>query len=174
MLFALFSSIFANKYGLTMNIQIKRSILFFFFALFFAGCRENEPKEFSYTFVLESTQTYKLLFSLNSRKEYTVKKQNFRFEQEQPFHKTGVLTDEEYARFKSLLFKSKLFDMNDSYGFEKEPEYHIADMIFQIAYKADGREKFISIRDNRTMTLPEEFLRLLKYTNEFISAHVKE
>ncbi len=98
MLFALFFSIFANKYGLTMNIQIKISILSIFLTLFFAGCRESEPKEFSYTFVLESTQTYKLLFSLNSRKEYTVKKQNFRFEQEQPFHKTGVCLDRRRIR----------------------------------------------------------------------------
>ncbi len=137
-------------------------------------CGGSEPKNFAYTYVLESTRTYRLFFSLDSEKHYVVEKQNIRFEQYEPYRAEGTLTDEEYARFKSLLAKSKLFDMNNSYGFEKEPDQPVADMIYQIAYQADGREKFITIRHEESMRFSRHFTELLKYTNEFISNQVKE
>ncbi len=137
-------------------------------------CGGSEPKNFAYTYVLESTRTYRLFFSLDSLGHYVVEKQNIRFEQYEPYRAEGTLTDEEYARFKALLAKSKLFDMNNSYGFEKEPDQPVADMIYQIAYQADGREKFITIRHEESMRFSRHFTELLKYTNEFISDRVKE
>ena len=157
-----------------MKTFFKTTFLLLLTLVLLIRCGGSEPKHFSYTYVLESTRTYRLSLSIDSERHYVVEKQNIRFEQYEPYHAEGTLTDGEYARFNSLLAKSKLFDMNDSYGFEKEPDQPVADMIYQIACQADGREKFISIRHTETMTFSRHFTELLKYTNEFISNQVKE
>ena len=130
-----------------MKTFFKTTFLLLLTLVLLIRCGGSEPKHFSYTYVLESTRTYRLSLSIDSERHYVVEKQNIRFEQYEPYHAEGTLTDGEYARFKSLLAKSKLFDMN---------------------------EKFISIRHTETMTFSRHFTELLKYTNEFISNQVKE
>ena len=147
-----------------------------FFLLFtitlLVGC-SSEPKEFSYTFIMESVEVYKQSLTIDQSKQYTIEQQeiyfNLRANRYNPVINNGVLNDDDFNEFKKLLTASKLHKMKDSYGFDKEKDQALHDVIYYIIYNADKKEKSITVRLDNTSRYPASFTKLIDFTNQFIS-----
>lgn len=143
------------------------------FLLFLSGCKQT-PEEFSYTFVMESAGAYKLTLTITSNKRYTIQEQYIYFEQndknyKSPDRKEGIMSDKELAGFGKRLKQSRLFEMKDSYGFNEEGNRPLDDVFYHIIYRTGEKEKSISVKWNNSIRYPVPFVRLIKYTNKFIS-----
>lgn len=149
-------------------------LLLLFACILLVGCH-SEPKEFTYTFTMESADAYKLSLTIDQNKRYTLQEQYIFFDrranQANPKLKEGSLSEEEFSEFKKQLSESKLFNMQDSYGFDKEEDQAIHDVLYHIIYKADGKEKFISIQLDDSNQFPLAFVKLIEWTNSFISQY---
>lgn len=142
------------------------------------GCRKA-VEDFSFSYSMESVNNYKVIVAFQSSdKSYRIEETNFFMDnhanRKAPSIREGVMTDSECREVAKLLSASKLFEMEDSYGFEQEYNRELGDIMYQIAYKSGGKEKFISIRNSERQLFPSPFLKLLKYANSFVSAHREE
>ena len=151
---------------------MKINLWLFFACVLLTGCR-SEPKEFSYTFIMESIDAYKLTLTIDHRRQFTIEEQNFFFDRHanhyNPVRKEGNMNKTDFKEFKKLLTNSNLFEMLDDYGFDVEEDQALHDIIYQIHYKTDGQDKFISIRLDDSTQFPGAFIKLIEYTNSFIN-----
>ena len=84
----------------------------------------------------------------------------------------GKMNDEEFASLIEVLQDCDLYKMEDSYGFEKEVREDVGDIMYQISFSSEGREKkFISIRSDPDIRFPSSFIKLIGFINSFVSDH---
>ena len=83
----------------------------------------------------------------------------------------GTLTDEEFASLKPILQKCNFFKMKDSYGFEEETNRDLGDIMYQVSFTTEGKEKFISIRNSDTGQFSASFVKLIGFINTFLNNH---
>jgi hypothetical protein len=144
------------------------------FVVLSAGCR-NSPKEFSFSYSMESVDYYKVTTSFDSNKTYKIEIHNYYMDnhagKREPVIREGTLTEEEYKQLETLLAKCNLFKMKDSYGFDKEADEYIGDIMYQLYYQIPGKGKFISIRTISDHSFPLSFINLLEYINTFLAEH---
>jgi hypothetical protein len=151
------------------------NVVFLLFLL--AGCRQSELKEFEFSFTIENISSYKITLDIDYEKNYSIQEQNIFFDLQEKRENikthTGKLTNDEWAEFKTLISRSRLFNMKDSYGFEHNPNPSdpLSNLIYQINYTVDGKTKYISIRPNDTNKYSGNFLKFITYLNKFISLH---
>ena len=151
----------------------KKYLLLFIIIAIFTGCN-SEPKEFSYTFIMESVNaSYKITLTIDHNKQYFVEEKQIFFyrksNQFDPIIKKGIINDEEFNEFKKLLTAGNLYKMKDSYGFENEKDQALHDVLYYIIYTADKKEKSITIRLDDSTQFPASFTKLIDFTNQFIS-----
>ena len=150
--------------------MIKKYLLLFFITALLNGC-SPEPKEFSYTFTMESVDAYKISLTIDHNKQYTIEEQQVLFDRRSnsynPKIKKGTINEEEFKQFIKLLTKSNLYNMKDSYGFEDEEDQALHDVLYYIIYKADNKEKYITIRLDKSTKFPASFTKLIEFTNQF-------
>ena len=113
----------------------------------FTGCKK-ELKDFSFSYSMESVDNYKLMVLFE-----------------------GTLTDEEFASLKPILQKCNFFKMKDSYGFEEETNRDLGDIMYQVSFTTEGKEKFISIRNSDTGQFSASFVKLIGFINTFLNNH---
>ena len=150
----------------------KKNLFLFIIIAIFTGCN-SEPKEFSYTFTMESVDAYKISLTIDHNKQYTIEEQQMFFYNRSNSNnskiKTGVINDEEFNEFKLLLSSCNLYKMKDSYGFEDEKDQALHDVLYYIIYKADNKEKFITVRLDKSTKFPASFIQLIDFTNNFMN-----
>ena len=61
--------------------------------------------------------------------------------------------------------------MKDSYGFEKDYNRDLGDIMYQISFNAGGKDKYISIRSTEYQPFSTQFVGLIGYINKFINSH---
>lgn len=124
---------------------------------------------------MESVDNYKLQISFNSNKTYRIEEYSYFMDNSEkkraPNIKEGVLTEEEYTAIQELLQKCNFFKMKDSYGFDKEINRDLGDVMYQVSFTSEGKEKFISIRDSDTSQFSGSFVKLIGYINTFLNTH---
>lgn len=150
------------------------SFLSIFMLFVCSGCKK-ELKDFSFTYIMESVDNYKLQISFDSDKTYRIEECNYsmaNFEKKPNFNiKEGALTNEEYAIIKELLTRCNFFKMKDIYGFDNGENCNLGDIIYQISFVSEGKEKLISIRDSDTGQFSGSFVKLIGYINTFLNSH---
>ena len=101
---------------------------------------------------MESPGNYKIQVSFDDQKNYKVERYNYFMDnfarKRDPKILEGTLTDGEFEQVRAVLGEARIFDMNDSYGFEKEvSSKDMGEVLTQVYLKSEGKEKYISIRD---------------------------
>ena len=129
----------------------------------FTGCKK-ELKDFSFSYSMESVDNYKLMEEYNYYMDNFAKKRD-------PKVMEGTLTDEEFASLKPILQKCNFFKMKDSYGFEEETNRDLGDIMYQVSFTTEGKEKFISIRNSDTGQFSASFVKLIGFINTFLNNH---
>jgi hypothetical protein len=139
-----------------------------------AGCRKNLT-EFTFIYSMESVNNYKLLLTFKGDKTYKIEEYNYFLDnhakRQAPIIRESVLTEEEYNEVVNHLSACNFFKMKDSYGFEKEADPELSDVMYQITFITDGKEKYISIRNSDDNLFPSSFINLLKHINTFLREH---
>ena len=152
--------------------MMKKKLLLFFITTLLTGC-SSEPKEFSYTFTMESVDAYKISLTIDHNKQYTIEEQQVFFDRRSnsynPIIKKGVLNEDDFIKFNKLLSSCNLYKMKDSYGFEDEKDQALHDVLYYIIYKADNKEKYITIRLDKSTKFPASFTQLIDFTNNFMN-----
>lgn len=144
-----------------------------------SGCsNKKEFEEFSFTYSMESVDNYKMVITFDSDQNYKLEEYNYFFDnaanKRDPKISEGKLTDKEFEEIQKLLSKSKLFEMEDSYGFDKEYNRDLGDIMYQISFSTKDKDKFISIRTTENQQFSSGFISLIGYINTFINSHKKE
>jgi hypothetical protein len=144
------------------------------FVVLLAGCG-NRLKEFTFSYSMESVNHYKATVSFDSNKTYKIEVHNYYMDnhagKQAPVVKEGTLTEEEYKTLETLLAKCNFFKMNDSYGFDRDADEYIGDIMYQVYFQTPRKDKFISIRNISDHTFPLPFVDLLGYINTFLAEH---
>lgn len=139
------------------------------------GCREQKPTDFSFRYSMESVNNYKMILILGSDKSYSIEEYNYfmagHANSYAPVVRKGTLTDVELEEFRTLLAGCCLFAMKDSYGFDEAANDALSNIIYQIDYVADGKEKMISIRSSSRIKLPQSYRNLLNRISLFLKEH---
>lgn len=142
--------------------------------LLLGGCK-SDLKEFSLSYSFESVDNYKVIVTIDSDKKYKIEKFNYFMDNHEgtrrPFVAEGSLTDEEYIAIKTAIQDSRIFKMEDSYGFDKDTDNSIGNIIYQITLDTDGKQKYITFRDNTNVLLPSSLIELTQHLNTFIKTH---
>lgn len=140
----------------------------------FTGCKK-ELKDFSFSYSMESVDNYKLMVTFGSDKTFRVEEYNYYMDnfakKRNPKFLDGTLSDEEYATLEPLLRKCNFFKMKDSYGFEKAADNGLGDIMYQVSFTTEGKEKFISIRNSDTSQFSPSFVKLIGFINSFLNEH---
>ena len=131
--------------------------------VYFSYPRSFKEYEFSYT--VENLSQFKLVFAFDSDGNYKIEKCNFYMDNARgkirPVMKSGKFTDEEFERFDKLLKNADIFDMEDMYGYDEASKDE--DGFFsQIALSADGKQKYVTIRNITEQKFPQPFLDFIK------------
>ena len=140
----------------------------------FTGCKK-ELKDFSFSYSMESVDNYKLMVLFDSDKTFRIEEYNYYMDnfakKRDPKIMEGTLTDEEFASLKPILQKWNFFKMKDSYGFEEETNRDLGDIMYQVSFTTEGKEKFISIRNSDTGQFSASFVKLIGFINTFLNNH---
>lgn len=64
--------------------------------------------------------------------------------------------------------------MEDSYGFDKEYNRDLGDIMYQVSFSTKDKDKFISIRTTENQQFSSGFISLIGYINTFINSHKKK
>ena len=143
--------------------------------LFMTGCREQKPIDFSFRYTMESVNNYKMILIFGSDKSYTIEEHNYFMDNHagtyNPVVRQGTLTDSELEEIRTLLTACRFFKMKDAYGFDVPDNTTLGNIIYQIDYVADGKEKMISIRSSPLLQLPKSYSELLIYISLFLKNH---
>lgn len=139
------------------------------------GSCKSELKEFSLSYSFESVDNYKVMITIDSNKKYKIEKFNYFMDNHEgtrrPFVAEGSLTDEEYTAIKAAIQDSGIFKMDDSYGFDKDADDSLGNIIYQISLDADGKQKYITFRENGNVLLPAPLIELTQRLNTFIKTY---
>ena len=140
----------------------------------FTGCKK-ELKDFSFSYSMESVDNYKLMVLFDSDKTFRIEEYNYYMDnfakKRDPKIMEGTLTDEEFASLKPILQKCNFIKMKDSYGFEEETNRDLGDIMYQVSFTTEGKEKFISIRNSDTGQFSASFVKLIGFINTFLNNH---
>jgi len=130
------------------------------------GCKK-EMKDFSFSYTMESESNYKQTISFDSDKNYKAEVYDYytfqRTRKYDPVIKEGQLTDEEFSTVKKLVEKVDFFSMKDSYGFDRDPDEALGYIMYTIHINADGKDKYISIRNTKANELPKGYIPLVQH-----------
>jgi len=130
------------------------------------GCN-NAPRQFKLQFIMETMNNYRTTLELDERGGYVITSQNFFMDRHAgkaaPETNFGELTQAETDRLKSLMQRCNLMKMDDAYGFETDANPVTENIIYQIIYNADGKEKMITIRYNPDIKLPVTYVALHEF-----------
>lgn len=143
------------------------------------SCTSNPANmdDFTYTYSMENTNNFKIEFQLNSDSTFKITQYNFffdNFEQvKKPIYNEGTLSSDEFSTITKLLQKSNIENMEDSYGFNDNTASY-SDIIYMIELNRNGKSNYVSINSSGTNSFPEEFTKLIEYTNKIISMSQKE
>lgn len=157
--------------------QMKTKIIIglFLLLLLFACNRTPDLLEFTYTFSMESVNNFKVTFQLNPDSTYKVGRFNYFFDnfegKKKPKYNEGRLTTNEFKTFKKLIEGSKLNKMKNAYGFDNPTKE--GGIIYIVELSQQGKSKYISINSGIHETFPEDFTKLIEYTNTFINIQKK-
>ena len=155
------------------------STLLPFLILLFSGCH-SKPEEFTLIYTMESTGNYKISIEIDKDKNFTVRQQNIFFDnlagKEQINTAEGKMIDEDHAELTELIYRSRLFNMEDAYGFKQNVDLDdpFGGFIYQLTYTEGKKTKYISIRTNETDRFPEPFLQLINFLSNYMSKHAPE
>lgn len=117
-----------------------------------------------------------MTLTVGETKCYNIQEQYIYFKHKSNNYKSpklheGVINDEEYAELKRLLAQSKLFKMEDSYGFDQGTDLTSDDVVYNISYLVDKKEKLISIKLNDSDQFALPFTQLIEYTDKLINKY---
>lgn len=151
----------------------KASILSIFLSLLWLNACNHDPDlgKFTYTYSMESINNFRVDFQLNPDSTWQIGRYNFffdRFDDKQaPQLLNGKLTEEEYNRFSKLISDSRLGEMGDSYGFDKE-EVIGNDIVIMFSLIRGDESKFVSIREDSEEQFTKGFRALISFTGQFL------
>lgn len=152
--------------------KILSTILVLFLLSSLTSC-DDKLEEFSFTYTLENINNYKVVCTFNSDKEFLIEEYNYFFDRmarkHEPKEIAGKLSEEEFKFIKSKIEDSRIFDLDNSYGFDQK-----SDIVFQINLEANGKDKFVLMKELNEDVLPANLIQLIKYSNEFIAKSKKE
>ena len=131
--------------------------------VYFSCPRSFKEYEFSYT--VENLSQFKLVFAFDSEGNYKIEKCNFYMDNAQgeirPVMESEKFTEEEFDRFDKLLRNADIFSMEDMYGYDESSKDE--DGFFtQIVLMADGKQKYVTIRNVTEQKFPQPFLDFIK------------
>ena len=160
------------------NISISLLLL----ALLLTGGCKTAPKDFKLVFSMENINVYKLSVEINNDKSYHIQQQNLFFDsyakKEQINHSDGTLSDEEFSELTRLIAGNWLFKMKNTYGFNKDSNSSkdpLGNLFYHLNYTEKDKSKYILIHPNLSSDdNPKDLLRLIKFLNDFSSAHLKK
>lgn len=139
-----------------------------------SSCKK-ELKDFSFSYSMETVANYKLAVSFKSDKTFRLEEYNYYMDNmdgiKRPKIVEGKLSDEEFNALVPLLVDCDFFGMEDSYGFEKEAHPIFSDIMYQISFITEGKEKYISIRNTNIKEFSSSFLDVLDFINTFLKDH---
>lgn len=148
------------------------SLALLFAGLFFGGC-EKKPDTFLFNYSIESVDKYKIAVSVKSDKTYKIEEFNYFFDnianKKEPKTKDGLFTDADYSVMRDKILQANLFQMEDAYGFDDENDSDLGEIMCQIYFASDGKEKYISVAYDKDIKFPASFIGLINYLNEFVS-----
>lgn len=128
---------------------------------------------------MESAKIYKLTIEMNSDKSYHIKQQNLfldaHAEKAQIHSSDGNLSDEEFNQLTGLIANSRIFHLNDTYGFKIKnvpTENPLNGTIYHLNYTEGKKEKYILIQPNPLDTYPKNAALLIQFLNNFASNHI--
>lgn len=154
-------------------MQLIAKNLFFFLLCWVCTSCHQAPKDFMLSYSVESINNYKFVVTFQSDSTYQIEKYNYymdNFEgKRRPDIQKGRLTAETFQTLEQCLKDADLFSMKDAYGFEKdETRWSTStDIIYQVNYLADGKEKFVTCKSSAEM--PSSFIRFVQFVNTFLS-----
>ena len=146
--------------------------LFSLLCLLCTSCGQSLD-DFTFSYTVESVNNYKLVLTFNSDSTYQVEKYNYymdNFEKKRrPEIQKGRLTAGEFESLKQKLEASRLFSMNDAYGFgdDETTVSGSSAILHQVYIRADGKEKFVTCKESAK--LPVSFIDLIQFVNTFLS-----
>ena len=146
----------------------------FLLSLLLTGCNVK-PSDYTLAFTLESISNYKLTIEIDSRKNYTLRRQNLYFDahsnRDSVYTATGSLTPSDASTLGDLIASARLFRLNDSYGFGDDADGNnpFDDIIYQIIYTERGRTKSITARFDPNSQYPEQLMALITYLGRYAS-----
>lgn len=150
------------------------ALSFFLIGLAFVACKQ-EPQSFLFAYTMESVGNYKLKVLFDSDKNYKIEEYNYFMDNQankrDPKIKEGVLTDEDFAQIKAAIFEAGLLKMKDAYGFDDDKSSALGEVIYQIYFSCDGKEKHITIDGGKDLKFPLPFLKLIDRTNDFLNTY---
>ncbi len=121
---------------------------------------------------MESVGNYKLMVMFDSDSTFRIEEYNYYMDnfakKRDPKIVEGKLSGEEFASLRPLLEKCDFFKMKDAYGFEDETNRDLGDIMYQVSFTSEGKEKFISIRDCDTGQFSASFVKLIVFINAFL------
>lgn len=162
-----------NVKQMKLRITLFTSLLILL-SICFTGCKQ-ELKDFSFSYSMESVDSYKLLVQFNSDKTFRLEEYNFYMDnianKRDPKIIDGKLTDEEFNTLKGLLENCDFFGMEDSYGFDKEANPIFSEIMYQISFSTGGKEKYISIRNSNMREFSSSFIDVIDYIKSFLNSH---
>lgn len=142
------------------------------------ACKQHQTvsyKDFSFSYTLQSVNVYTVTTVIDSKKNCQIRKENIFMNrvEKSPVIKTDSvkLSDKEYQQIVTLLQEANLFEMKDSYGFDSKANQNANDFILQIVFKADGKEKFITIKGMPSTKFNPEFVKLIKTMNDLMNRY---
>ncbi len=143
-----------------------------------AGCRNSTGlRDFTYKYSMESVGNLKIELQLNPDSSYTIIQNNYffdRFEKtSRPVKKEGMLSPQEFEKFRELISKSGINKMDDSYGF-KENDNQDNSIIYIIELRQGEESKFVTINAASPQNFSRAFTELIEYTNDYINANLKQ
>jgi len=157
------------------NISIPLLLL----VLLFTGCKSN-AKDFNLTFKMESINIYKFSIEIINKK-YSIQQENMFFDmhakKQQINSAKGKLSSREFDYLTQLITDSRLFEMEDTYGFdqnENSTKDLLGGILYQLSYTEEGKTKYIMIHPKLSNSYPENLGRLINYLSNFSSAHLKK
>ena len=158
-----------------------KSLYSFFFILafiFFLTACKSESKKFSFEYSMENFNNYKIILNIDHTMKYRIEEQRMYFDrqahQRKPVITEGKLTDQDFKIFNRHLSKSNLFHLKDSYGFDRERANDALNILYQLSYRVNEKQKIIIIQYDPATEFPKDFLQLKKYLDDFISLHKQD
>ncbi|MDR2533687.1 MAG: hypothetical protein LBC81_02765 [Tannerellaceae bacterium] len=138
------------------------------------GC-STPPTDYTLVFTLESVSNYKLTIEIDSRRNYTLRRQNLYFDahsnSENVYTATGSLTSSDASTIEQLIASAHIFRLNDSYGFDEDASSNnpFDDILYQIIYTERRRTKNITARFDPNLQYPKQLTALITFLSLYAS-----